>query len=836
MCLLPAGIDRAGLRLNLPWLAVGLLSAAALAYEVLLTRLFAIAFWHHFAHLIISLALLGYGMSGSFLAFAKPALERRFGTAFSANVAFFTVSAPLCVAFAQHLGFNPLALAWEPGHWVRFGAIYLLLALPFFAAANAIALALWIKSTAIHRIYAADLVGAGLGALGVLVLLFALDVAEALRVVTLLGCLALGTAVVQMRSSQKGRWLWTAGALALIALSIPDRWVAPVPSQYKDLSQALSVAGARIVAKRTGPMSELVAVENGEVPFRIAPGMSLSRGRPVPEQVAVYADGDLVGPVSRRDGSDPGAGAYLEELPSALPYFLFGTHFPEREPEVLVLGAGTGEGVAQALRLGARRVVATEKNPALLKLVRDDLGGVSDGLFDDERVSAYPVSERAFAAASGDDFDLVVMNVAGGAVAGLGTATETPELTRESMDRFYAHLKPGGMLVLSHPTSAPPRLALKLALTLMRTSEGQGGSPADSLLVARGWRHAVMVLKKGPFTDAELGAARDFTRERSFDLAYMRGLSRDETNQYNRLPTPQMYDGIVALLGPARDAFVDDYKFDLREARDDRPFAYDFFRWSAYEELSAQARSGAVAQMEWGYIVLVVTFIQAIVLSLVLILLPVLVGARQVAPVRASGARRYTAAVVGYFGAVGVGFLAVEIAYVHSLQHLLHHPVFAVSTVLAAFLVFAGLGSITGPRVHARLGRGRLWPLVLGISVAGLVPFMLVPVLSDVAATWPLPGRILVSLALMAPLAFMMGMPFPNGLRALSDIAPGRLPLAWAVNGCASVVAAVGAQWVALAWGFGATLALGLLMYGVAAPAFRVLDCDRTAGEPPARA
>src|SRR5258705_13084810 len=88
--------------------AIALISAGLLAYEVLLTRLFAIIQWHHFAYMVISIALLGYGASGTFLVFAHERLRRRFISAFAFCAALFAVSAVGAFAVAQRLPFNAL--------------------------------------------------------------------------------------------------------------------------------------------------------------------------------------------------------------------------------------------------------------------------------------------------------------------------------------------------------------------------------------------------------------------------------------------------------------------------------------------------------------------------------------------------------------------------------------------------------------------------------------------------------------------------------------------------------------------------------------------------------
>jgi len=91
-----------------PLIAVALISAAALAYEILLMRLFSIVFWYHFAYMIISLALLGYGAAGALLTMARSAVEQRFAPLFSAAAAAFGVSAIGCFALAQRVPFSPL--------------------------------------------------------------------------------------------------------------------------------------------------------------------------------------------------------------------------------------------------------------------------------------------------------------------------------------------------------------------------------------------------------------------------------------------------------------------------------------------------------------------------------------------------------------------------------------------------------------------------------------------------------------------------------------------------------------------------------------------------------
>jgi hypothetical protein len=121
--------------------AIGILAGASIAYEILLTRLFSILLWHHFAYMIISVALLGIGASGTFLAFARRILAPRFTLVFASCAVLFATSAVGGFALAQRVPFNPLEIIWDAGQQINLAQIYGLIALPFFAVGAAIGFA-----------------------------------------------------------------------------------------------------------------------------------------------------------------------------------------------------------------------------------------------------------------------------------------------------------------------------------------------------------------------------------------------------------------------------------------------------------------------------------------------------------------------------------------------------------------------------------------------------------------------------------------------------------------------------------------------------------------------
>ncbi len=220
---------------------------------------------------------------------------------------------------------------------------------------------------------------------------------------------------------------------------------------------------------------------------------------------------------------------------------------------------------------------------------------------------------------------------------------------------------------------------------------------------------------------------------------------------------------------------------------------------------------GAVRRM--GYLALLATVIQAAVSGAVLILLPLALLSRR--PRAASGMS--LPGVVMYFGILGAAFMALEIAFIQKMMLFLSYPVYAVAVVLTAFLFFSGLGSLAAGRM--RLAVRRLLILaVSAIAVLSVCYIFLLPPFFYKAAGMPDNAKIILSLALLAPMAFFMGMPFPLGLQMLSDRFPEAVPWAWGINACLSVVGASAATLFAIHFGFRALVAAAVLCYAAAVP------------------
>jgi spermidine synthase len=810
-------------------IAVALVSAAALAYEVLLTRLFSIIQWHHFAYMVISTALLGYGASGTFLALTQERLRSRFNAIFGFSAGLFGLSAMASFALAERLPFNALAVIWEPRQLLFLPVLYGLFAVPFFCAAICIGLALACFPERIARVYRYDMVGAGLGAVGVVAVLVALFPDTALKLVSALGLVA-AMLVSLHEGTRAANWRAAAYALATIAVIVatPASWTALLPSEYKGLSQARRVHGTAVLSDHSSPLGLLTVVSSPNVPLRHVPGLSLNNTVEPPPQLGVFIDGDGLSVITAFEGR-PERLAYLDYTSAALPY-----HLVDR-PEVLILGAGGGADVLLALYHRAARIDAVELNPQLVRLVKETYADFAGRIYDRPEVRVHVAEARGFVAGSGTRYDLIqipLLDSFAAAAAGTLSLSESYVYTKEAFEQYFRHLRPGGYLAITRWLKLPPRDSFKLFVTAADALERGGiGDPRQQLALIRSLNTTTLLVKNGPLEEDDVRTIQRFAEERSFDLAFHPGLQRDEANRYNVLDEPYFFDGAAALVGPERREFLRQYKFDVAPATDDRPFFFDFFRWRALPELLDRRALGGAALLDWGYLILVATLAQAIVLSLVLILVPMWFRRGRPWAATAPAGR-----VALYFLAIGLAFLFIEIASIQRFILFLSHPLYAIAVVLCAFLVFAGIGSGLAPRLDAWLAArrkanvgvgarsrrlrlplpipGALTVVVTAIAGTALLHLLLLPPLFRWLAPVPEAIKIVVALLLIAPLAVWMGMPFPLGLARLAAQAPALVPWAWSINGCASVISAVAATLLAMNIGFSGVIiaAIGLYM------------------------
>ncbi|MCZ6716997.1 MAG: SAM-dependent methyltransferase [Gammaproteobacteria bacterium] len=799
---------------------------AAIGYEILLMRLLSIVQWHHFAYMIISLALLGYGASGTFVALSKRMIIPHFALAFSVGAVLFSVSMIICFALGQRVPFNALEIVWDSRQVLYLLLMYLVFFVPFFFAATCICLAFTCLKEHIARIYFFDLLGAGAGALTIIAALFLMSPQYALRLLAVFALAASALVVSGVASPLRNRLLLAQGGFFIaLLLFLPPNWPDFRISQFKGQSQALQVVDTRVLGQYSNPLGLLTVVESPTIPFRDAPGLSLNTQSEPPAQLAIFTDGDAMSVITRFDGNLNSL-AYMDDVTAALPYRLLD------RPRVLVLGAGGGTDVLFAVYHGARVIDAVELNPLVTKLVGETHADFAGNLYDDDRINVYVDEARSFVTRSADQYDLIqvaLLDSFAASGAGVQALSESYLYTVEAIEEYLRHVAPGGMLAITRWLKVPPRDTMKLFATVIEALRREGAAePGQSIALIRSWNTSTLLVKKGNLSGQEIEIIREFCDINAFDTAFYPSMPASEANRYNVLDRPFLFEGAMALSGYGAAEYFERYKFQIAPATDDKPYFFHFFKWRTLPELLSLRKRGGAGLIEWGYLVLVATLIQAILAGAVLILFPLWIVKRRWP--RGTGTRMGV-----YFFILGLAFMFVEMAFIQKFILFLGHPLYSVAIVLSGFLVFAGLGSGYSQKLVRRYKDRRLSLVafaVTGILSIALVYLFLLPELFDRFIGQRDVIKILIALILIAPLAFCMGMPFPIALGEVARNAPDFIPWAWGINGYASVVSASLGTLLAIEFGFTVVILSALGLYTLAAvvantgTAFRILPLE----------
>jgi SAM-dependent methyltransferase len=778
-------------------LALFLLSAGLIGFQLEQMQLLALLQWHHFAYLVISVALLGFGAAGTCLALFRETLHRHLPVLLPLLLYGCAMTMAMALPVLQgtvnrfDLGLLPVA----PGQ-----AAMLLLAqgvflLVFFLGALPLGLLFVSHSSRIGSLYCANLIGSGAGAVGIIVLMYFL-LPQRLPGLTALLCWLAGLLVTPFRR------LWplpaAALSLALIAAMVLHPPI-PHPSQYKAISRTLDLPGAVVVRNQPGPQGlvQMITAPN----LRYAPGLSLTYSGEVPAvRSALFINGDWFGAVLEKGGS------LLDASASALPYAIIA-----KPARVLVLEAGTGTDIIQALHRGAAEVTAVEQQREALELAMAGQGPEIAGPPAGGAIRFAYLSPRTWLALDREQYDLITLPVVGtfGGSAGLFAMQEQYLLTKEAFAEIWHHLKPDGLLRVSSWLDSPARNPLRLAATLAETLAAAGVDPAAHLAAVQGWDMITFVVKRSPFTPAEIEQVRAFCEQLQFDPVLPAGVRSEMRQRYHFSADTSFLTHLDSLFSePRRLELYDRYPFNLQPVSDNRPFFSQFLRWRDIPRLFRLLGERTLPFLELGYFLVLLSFAQMAAAAGLLILAPLL---RLGLPGK-KGVQRWT---IPFFSGLGLGYMFFEMVMIHELVLYLGHPIIAAAAVIGTLLLFSGLGSLSSARLPAGLANHALAAALVAILL--LLFHLLLQSLLLKTIALPAGGKALVGLALIAPPAFVMGMPFPLGLARLAGLDKNQAAWAWGINGSVSVVSTGLAAIVAVEMGFSAVLLLAAAAYGLAA-------------------
>jgi SAM-dependent methyltransferase len=767
------------------YFAIFVLASVTLAYQVLITRFFSVMLYYHFAFAAISLAMLGL-TRGAMEVYNNPAryAPERVGVEFARHASWFAITGVgamivfLCVPLAIPAEYVRVALAIATVAFVR----------PFTESGVCITLLLTRLPYGGGWLYAADLAGAALGCLGVIFVLLVIDPVSA----TLgIGALAAIAGWIVVRGSGDMRSLRLSGAVGLVlaAAAIVHGGLDISGKSHLGVFWAKGIEQVGTLFERWNTYSRVRVTAFGE-------STPLGWGYAHPQTVEIDQDrldidADAATVITRYDG-DIGKLSYLKDDVINAAYLV------QPPADVAVVGVGGGRDILSGLFFGAKHIRGIEINPAIFEVLTDKFADFSGHLDRQPGVSLVNAEARSYINHSPDRYDLVQISLidtwAATAAGGL-TLTENRLYTVEAWDDFYRALKPGGLLSVSRWYDPDDHRGEFYRLVAIAASALQRqGVPAADLanhVVALNVGNIVTVITRpDAFTGLQWQAARTRLLAQGFKI----------------LMGPDIaFDSVTSTLmsGKADAAYFASLPENIAPSTDDNPF---FFYTARFGDLGSRP-SSVLSNNNVAVSMTLLLIVMSLVACVYYIVLPFVRLAKRM-PLST------LTPPVAYFCAIGMGFMLIEISQMQRLMVFLGHPVYGLGVVLFTILLFSGIGSATVDAHSPQPGAiaARVVALLTALIVAGL----LTPLFTTWARSQATDMRILLSVLLLAPPAFCMGMMFPLGLsiwRRHSEL----LPFFWSANGIMSMFASVLGMALSIELGIAKTYALGAGFYVVCA-------------------
>jgi len=772
---------------------LALVAMATLLAELTLTRVFSVVLWYHFAFVAVSIALFGMTV-GAVIVHLLPRQHKADHPAelLATASALFGLSMALATWLMLVKPWRPPA----PGSslW-DLASLYLLLAVPFTFSGIAVSLALTGNARQVNRLYAADLGGAAVGCL---------VMAGAVRWLGGPGTLVAAGVLAALAGVMFGWRCWLPSRLlALVALvAMVGLLVGGASGRWFELRYT---KGAKVVKRDYDAWNAFSRIYVRSLPMD-RPGEwggSLGNLKGVKvNQKLLDIDACAATALTEFDGKHLESVSFFRQDISAL------VHRLRPGGKVLVIGVGGGRDVLISLVSGQKAVVGVELNDLVLYALNRKFGDFTGHL--DRRPDVRMVNDeaRSYISRSRERYDVIACSLIdtwAATAAGAFVFSENGLYTTQAWRTFLDHLNDRGVLAVTRWYYArQPSEVLRL-LTLAREVLTRYYGVQDvstHVIVAKrvppgkfGWGVGTVLVSRQPFTDADREAAQAFCQAYDFDLMVAPGLCRNP-------------DMAAILINPQLEELLARLPLDLSPPTDDRPFFFHMLKPGSPPQLAEFDRGPMQLNLE--AVRLLGSLLQyTALLTLVFVALPLALGS-----IGKQYRYRGLLALLGFFIAIGLGFMMVEISQMQRLMIFLGHPIYGVAVVLFSLLLASGVGSFCSKPVSERIGPGRVMLLLL----AALVLFaLLTPALTGAGRAWPTPSRLALAIGMLLPMGFLMGMPFPMGMTAANRNPQAPLAWYWGVNGATSVLASVAAMTFSLYWGITFTYLLGVGCYLLAA-------------------
>jgi hypothetical protein len=788
-----------------------LISAATLCLEITLTRYFSISQQYHFAFLVVSITFLGYGASGSALTVLKQIQAQGKERILSFTSLAFGCSVVFCFLLCNRIPFDFIQLAWNAHHAALIILYYILLSLPFFFAGLTIALAIASVPAQVNKIYFFDLFGAGCGIILAVFIFLPKGDRGVILIISLLALVAAALFGKRQRLLFKIflGFLITVGTV--LFLSSPT-WLSFRISPFKALPLANQYAEAKTLLTDWNGISRIDIIESPAV--RFAPGLSLLYTDMLPKQVGLSVDGGDLTAITDFKEHDILALKFLSYLPSSFPYSI------AKKPKVLILKPKGGLDVLAALQNEAPDITVLENNPLIVSIIRNELAAFSGDIYSLDQIHIISSTSRTAVAKDKELYNLIVLSLTdiyGSTGTGLFGFGENYNYTVESFVSLFKRLSTDGIISMSFYLLPPPRQELRVLATWIEALDRANKNPTKHIIAIRSWGTISFFVKKSSFTQSDIQNLKDFANKLRFDLVYYPGIKADEANIYNTFEKPLYYEYCLNLLtSDRREEFFDNYLFQIKPVTDERPFFYNFFKFGKIKA-TFQSLGQKLLPFFQGEFLVPLILIQALVVAFILILLPLFASRREKKNLGLK--QRISHNVFFYFALIGMAFMFVEITLIQKFILYLGHPLYSFSVILFSLLLSSGLGSLLSKKILGEnIIKNLRWCFIF-CTMLIFVSFFIFPTIQEKLIGISLGYRITLTFISIFPLGFLMGFPFPSGIRLLEQTGKKWIPWAWAINAFSSVVNSVAALLIAFIGGYTLVLLLAGAGY-LCAPLF----------------
>ena len=778
-------------------LAVALVSLSSLLLELALTRLFSVVLFYHFAFFAISVALLGLGSGGVFAHIRQEWLARFDMRSLGARLCL--LNSIFILASVEVVLHTPVSLAVNGSNFAKLTIIYLAAAVPFFLTGLLFSV-LFARSTEhISHLYGADLAGGASACLLVVPLLNWIGAPNALLLAS--ACMAFAAALWAGNNKlRRAGYALATVFILLMAANYSGRLVDVIYAKgaYRDPKWVEFTrwnAISRIeVSTQLGGRYIVIDADATTAIMNVDPALWGQDSTPTPMFTGLP--------------EKPGFN-WKKGLMSAAPSV---ANVLRPKGEFAIIGPGGGVDVMRAVANGSPNVTGIEINPTIVNSVmRGKYADYSFHLYDRPQVHIHVQDGRSYIRSSKDKYDVVQMTLVdtwASTAAGAFALSENNLYTTEAFREYFDHLKPDGMIAITRWEFKRPHEALRVVSQAIESLHQIGiADPRQPfVIVADGGldedgRPVLVLAKKIPFTAAEYAAVATHIRENP-NLVWLNPTA-EYAGRQALPPAAQAFHDLIESNDPRR--FANDYAYNVSPVSDSAPF---FFFTLKTKYVLQNILAGTGHGMDWrinlGVVVLGMLLIISILAVLAFLILPLALHRHK------GEARKTGILALLFFITVGFGYILVEISLIQRFVLFLGHPTYALTVVVFLLLLSSGAGSVAARQWISN--SSRILPLLGLIAALILIDVVVLPWLLSVAVGLPFAIKLLLSALVLAPLGFLMGMPFPTGLRLVNTV-----EWAWALNAAASVMGSVMAMIIAIHFGLTVTLVCAAVAYLLAA-------------------